>query len=199
MFSAYEMTTLAESYFYPDIKAETWDAPWDVSFLQKLLKVLLSGGLSLVAYDVDKNHEPCLAGGKKAHWAAIKGFIIPITSEGQLQTLERMSNNDTTIKKLKINTGLPFFWMEPSQSSSLSFLVSEFADSLTPSQLRLITQQSKSKYQAIWTFESLQQSNDNLSQFDEDRITSPEFKVPDVLDTLRGKFVFLESATQSSA
>ncbi|TPX71319.1 hypothetical protein CcCBS67573_g06227 [Chytriomyces confervae] len=36
---------------------------------------LLEGGLCLVAYDKDGNHEPCLKRGSKAHWALIHGFV----------------------------------------------------------------------------------------------------------------------------
>ncbi|KAI8840831.1 hypothetical protein BJ741DRAFT_596698 [Chytriomyces cf. hyalinus JEL632] len=36
---------------------------------------LLKGGLCLVAYDKDGNHEPCLKRGSKAHWALIHGFV----------------------------------------------------------------------------------------------------------------------------
>ncbi|KAJ3254693.1 hypothetical protein HDU77_003955 [Chytriomyces hyalinus] len=36
---------------------------------------LLMGGLCLVAYDKDGNHEPCLKRGSKAHWALIHGFV----------------------------------------------------------------------------------------------------------------------------
>lgn len=202
MFSAYEMTSLAKSYFEDLLDAETWDSPWDLSLLQRLIQALISGGMALVPYDVDKNHEPCLAGGKKAHWAAIKGFIIPITTEAQVQSLQSLAGTESSVRQLKLDIGLPLFWLEPSHSNvaiDALALATSLSECLTSSQVRLITQQSKSKHQAIWTFESLQNSNHNLSRFDEDRVTSPEFKVPEILDTLRGKMVFLRPIPQESS
>lgn len=199
MFSAFEMATLAEEYYGPLLTAETWDAPWDHSLIQALLKTLLNGGMSLVPYDVDKNHEPCLAGGKKAHWAAIKGFIIPITTPTQLQTMDQLSTTGASVKKLPIvEGGSPIFWIEPSKSIDATSLQNVLSEDLSTSRVRLITQQSKSKHQAIWSFESLQKSNHNLAQFDEERVTSSEFKVPDVLDNLRGKMVFLQTAPEGA-
>lgn len=199
MFNAFEMTSLAEEYFGAQLSAETWDAPWDLPLIQTLLKTLLSSGMALVPYDVDKNHEPCLAGGKKAHWAAIKGFILPITTPLQLKTMEQLTLVDLSTQKIPIvEGGTPLFWVEPSKMVNANELQPILSDGLSIPQLRIITQQSKSKHQAIWTFEALQKSNHNLTQFDEERVTSSDFKVPDVLDNLRGKMVFLQAAPKEA-
>ena len=47
-----------------------------------LIDSLLSGRALLVPYDADKDHTPCLRGGRKSHWCLLVGFAITLSQEG---------------------------------------------------------------------------------------------------------------------
>lgn len=197
MFSAVEMAELADTYYEGQLKTEVWDGAWTNDFVVRLFETLCAGGITLVPYDVDKNHEPCCAGGKKAHWTAIKGFLVPIKTNKHLDFIKVLHSSLSIIEQHTLPSGpqlhlyQPSLRNEPLDAIVVAHLARQIAEDISTDQIRLIAQQSKSKHQAIWTFDSLARSNDNLQHFDEDRITSPEFKVPDVLDGLRLKVVFL--------
>ena len=69
MFSAWDMGSLAKKYY---------ELTFDViingleDYVQ-ILNHLCKGYPVLVPYDADRNHEPCLKKGNKAHWAVITG------------------------------------------------------------------------------------------------------------------------------
>lgn len=210
MFDASQMAQLAESYYAPHIQSISWSDPWDGLFIREMLEKLSNGSVLLVPYDVDKNHEPCLSGGKKAHWAAVKGFVVPLINQQQLDYCKKLSSTSERCSEESI-AGLPIYQYDaplshPSLSQSSNYkppelentssivdleMIVDFADPRLEQHLRLITQQSKSKHQGVWTYASLKDSNHNLMQFDEDRVTEPDFKVPAELSALRGKAVFL--------
>jgi len=52
--------------------------PWNCSTVGQLLIHLVRGGLALVPYDTDANHDPAPRGGQHAHWGILKGFIWPL-------------------------------------------------------------------------------------------------------------------------
>jgi hypothetical protein len=190
MFSARHMADLVEKYYGPSLTGETWTSEWDSSLVQRLLQVIIGGSIALVPYDVDKNHEPCMVEGKKAHWTTIKGFVLPVYSSAQLSyaaSLPQFSVQDIS--------GLPFFHLELSsidQGSSIDLqqLVNLSSPELVQD-LIVVAQQSKSKHQALWKFSSLRDSNANLKHFDESRVTASDFVVPNELSELRGKAVFV--------
>ena len=46
---------------------------------QDICALLEQGRLLLLAYDADKDNSPCLLGGTRAHWALVRGLVIPPT------------------------------------------------------------------------------------------------------------------------
>lgn len=197
MFSAVEMSLLAEKYYFPKIHSNCWSGPWDASFLENLLFKLCNGSMVLSPYDVDKNHEPCNQGGKKSHWAALKGFVLPLFASSQLEYCKSLCKSEA-ILEYSVN-GLPFFFLEPDLTQKADFSISQIVDLNDPllcSHLSIIAQQSKSKHQALWKYSSFKDSNHNLYEFDSDRIATAQaegqpLKVPPELGELRGKAVFL--------
>lgn len=222
MFDASQMAHLAETYYAPHVRSIAWSEPWDGLFVREMLEKLSSGSILLVPYDVDKNHEPCMSGGKKAHWVAVKGFVLPILTQEQLDYCKLLCEPSVNCTTDSIQ-GLPIFHFDahststpdpsvdllPTSSASSSAKIStpglssglkleQIIDYTNPhleQHLRLITQQSKSKHQGVWTYTSLRDSNHNLMQFDEDRVTDANFKVPSELSALRGKAVFVSPKT----
>ena len=82
MFSAQDMGLLAKKYYHLN---------YDVlnngleDYVQ-LIKHLYRGYPVLVPYDADRNHEPCLKRGHKAHWAVVTGTQQIITCSRLLKT-----------------------------------------------------------------------------------------------------------------
>ena len=69
MFSALDMGLLAKKFY--ELKFTVVNNGLE-DYVQ-LVKHLFKGYPVLVPYDADRNHEPCLKGGHKAHWAVITG------------------------------------------------------------------------------------------------------------------------------
>ncbi|KAJ3416860.1 hypothetical protein HDV05_008445 [Chytridiales sp. JEL 0842] len=70
MFNAVNLSDLAKLAYKNNLSStvEDWTSHTQItSHLEK-------GGFVLVAYDKDGNHEPCMKGGEKAHWAVINGL-----------------------------------------------------------------------------------------------------------------------------
>jgi len=99
----------------------------------------LDGNMYLVPYDCDFSHAPCLAAGKKAHWALITGFIL-------LSYGNTVENGFTFIKEKKISP-----------------------EYLENKQVKLFGRQSKSLVLGIWNIDELITSNKNLTTMDDKR------------------------------
>jgi len=169
MFSAYHLAELASdccglhATVMEDVLNKESEHPL------QLLGHLLKGSLLLVPYDSSKNFEPCCLGGRKAHWAIVKGFVVPNNdqqSEGDVLQV-RMVNGE--------GEGL--------------------LDEVRYEDVLLVCQQPKSKRQALWTLEQLALSNANLMKADEELLSTPsQYVVPPTLDsTLKGKIILLQS------
>jgi hypothetical protein len=70
MFNAYNLARFAQQKTGLEAKVEEW------SGLEQLVSHIVQNRIVLVPYDSDSNHEPTLMGGRKAHWALIKGSIL---------------------------------------------------------------------------------------------------------------------------
>ena len=69
MFSARDMGLLAKKYYKLNFEVNNNG----LEDCRKLIKHLCAGYPVLVPYDEDRNHEPCLKRGHKAHWAVLSG------------------------------------------------------------------------------------------------------------------------------
>ena len=81
MYSAENLAKLAKE-FYALESLVISDGFEDDNFV---VSEVLKGSAVLVPYDADKNHEPCLENGHRAHWALVTGQV----SVGILGTLGR--------------------------------------------------------------------------------------------------------------
>ncbi|XP_050711097.1 UPF0692 protein C19orf54-like isoform X3 [Eriocheir sinensis] len=73
MFSATKLARLAEktvSGLQAEVRRDVLSSP------ATLLQLLLQGDLVLVPYDAERNHQPGLKGGHKAHWGVVCGCLI---------------------------------------------------------------------------------------------------------------------------
>ncbi|XP_022909753.1 actin maturation protease [Onthophagus taurus] len=70
MFSCYNMCELANQF--TTYRTQVFEGTLNSGYIKHFL---FDGGCLLVPYDVDKNDEPCLNNGTKAHWAVISGII----------------------------------------------------------------------------------------------------------------------------
>ena len=69
MYSAENLAKLAKEFYGVECLV-TSDGFEDDNFV---ISEVLKGHAILVPYDADKNHEPCLENGQRAHWALVTG------------------------------------------------------------------------------------------------------------------------------
>lgn len=145
MFSANDMKILVEDLIDSTV-VTSLDMNEDTDVL---VQHLIRGGLCLIPYDSDFNHEPCNKRGHKAHWALLTGCGLII---------------DTSVcssKGLTTEDGCVF---TASSDTVLSHnLLTESEDIL------VYGLQGKSQYPGVWSLSSLIASNRNLVEVDPNR------------------------------
>ncbi|GBN32311.1 UPF0692 protein C19orf54 [Araneus ventricosus] len=140
MFSAYNMATLSttlldcEAFVVSDLFRHKSD----------ILINLANGWPVLIPYDADKNHEPCLNNGRNAHWAVLCGLCFSV-SEDAYSLLDGYSATDE----------IPYLY-----NLSCSLLTEKLLNFAT--KVCVSAYQGKSKRLALWDFDSLLLSNNNL-------------------------------------
>lgn len=131
-------------------------------------------------YDADSNHTPCLKNGHKAHWALVVGVLFSCEDSTTVKEKigdisEMVSNNLYNISNITLTTSL------------------EVVSLMNIKEVHFLAKQGKSKRPAIWSYESLQNSNRNLNEVDPKRNNSMEYVLPpeNQLAGLRGKVIVL--------
>jgi len=154
MFSAANLADLAQSVLGRDsrVSLENIDILGDES---QVCADLLAGDVLLVPYDCDFNHGPCLAEGRKAHWALLTGFVL-------------VSNEDSP-ENLVSNEESPEHLVQVSSHHKLTGIENK--------KLLLFGRQSKSLVLGAWDKELLISSNKNLKIVDAKRSTD-EYIIP---------------------
>lgn len=163
----------------------------------------------LVPYDADRNNQPCELKGSKAHWAVIKGFMLPMINVDVLlpkctdpvppfllSLFPERSRFDTLISCNQFK----YFAFDPTTQTQ-SHIVPESHFYGTPEQILslemleefmyVIVRQSKSRMQGIWKWKDLCKSNAGLLLPSADRKKQNRWKIPDTLEALQNKFVLL--------
>uniref|UniRef100_UPI00359003AD actin maturation protease-like n=1 Tax=Myxine glutinosa TaxID=7769 RepID=UPI00359003AD len=74
MFSAFDLCCLAEQLL--GCRPHLLSGGLDGANFSSLLAHILRGYPTLVPYDADRNYEPCLKRGQKAHWAVVTGALL---------------------------------------------------------------------------------------------------------------------------
>ena len=77
MFSAFSLAELAREMLEVEARVEAAELLLDTSWLLELLQ---SGGLVVLPYDCQPDSSVCLAGGHRAHWGVVTGFLTPTSS-----------------------------------------------------------------------------------------------------------------------
>ncbi|CDW53582.1 Peptidase C39 2 domain containing protein [Trichuris trichiura] len=148
----------------------------DISDLnyREIVEHLLNNGPVLIPYDSDKNFEPCLKGGRNAHWCVLVGLFIV-----DLKPNDRKANLQ---------------WIKDAQIINARFAA------LNDDQMQvfIIAMHGKSRYPGIWDLHALKNSNNNLFDLGRTGLTATkdqEFKWPKGgLAELRGKVVTLKTS-----
>merc|ERR1712059_210935 len=131
-----------------------------------LVSHLTSDHLLLVPYDCGPSHSPCLAEGRKAHWALITGLL--------------MKSPSTDLNTEPISPDLPTF------NHLTSLPPNHFGD------CRVLARQSKSLVLGVWDIQELVDSCCNLMQMDGAR-DKESYQIPDegIESGLCGRMVIL--------
>ncbi len=133
---------------------------------------------NLFRYDADCNHSPCLKNGHKAHWALIVGVLFELDrnliDQKHCCSWERIRENLYQFCDVRTIDDVPINMVN---STDVYFLA----------------KQGKSKRLAIWSYKSLQESNNNLEEVDPKRNNNLEFVLPpdNKLTDLRGKVIIV--------
>eukprot|EP00730_Choanoeca_flexa_P007298 TRINITY_DN12308_c2_g8_i4.p1 TRINITY_DN12308_c2_g8~~TRINITY_DN12308_c2_g8_i4.p1 ORF type:complete len:293 (+),score=45.14 TRINITY_DN12308_c2_g8_i4:149-1027(+) len=104
-----------------------------------IVTALLAGHPVLIPYDAAPNHEPCLDNGESSHWAVLLGAIVP-TPAFEIP----LSETDELLNGLRL--------VQPRRQS-----LSSFDDCL------VLARHGKSKHVAVWSLQSLLESNQQLT------------------------------------
>jgi hypothetical protein len=138
--------------------------------MHKFLDHIMSGYPVLMPYDHDFNHEPCLRGGKSAHWTVITGFAICWESEKESWSCR-----------------------DPSELTKEDRDLIHSKTSLT--RLWVFAKQGNSRHSGIWSYKRLIESNKNLAIVRNDILLNPESWVypqgGSIVDSLSNQGVFL--------
>ena len=139
-----------------------------------VVNVLLIGSLMLVPYDCTPNHSPGLAGGQKAHWALVTGFMV------------RCSNSKGLPSFCLPILGCPNFYELPKTTIQ--------PDLTNSHELMLVARQSKSVKLGLWPAQHLALSCENLRQAANKRLDG-SYVLPEDgnLQKLSGRIVILST------
>ena len=125
-------------------------------------------------YDADKSYAPCVMDGKRPHWAVVRGFLFrtdhhPPSSFNVLLDVEDEQFSHTTQASLPLEEPLHY----------------------NEDELYLVCQHGKSKNPALWSYRTLQQSNNNLKHPNQEKKESGRWKIPDTLSELQDHIILL--------
>jgi len=130
MFSVDWLVHLAQTIWPDEIVVKACPFP---SSNREMVSMLQSRNALIIPYDCDKNHEPALFNGHKAHWCLVVGFVLCSS------TL-----NDTR-------------WLTSDDKDEMSFEMQD-GDSL-----HLICLHGKSRHAGVWHIDKLRTSNNGLN------------------------------------
>ncbi len=159
-----------------------------------IISSLLNNNLILIAYDCDSNFEPCYKNGRKAHWALINGFLLPISDESSLDSdLKRfdLEDNKKIISyridddlKMKNKKLIEFFKLENFSACNVDLNL-----------VRVFAYHGKSTYPGLWSLNDLLKSNKQLNEVDPNRNSSFGYVAPvdGLSKTLSSKILIVKS------
>ncbi|XP_068730365.1 actin maturation protease-like isoform X1 [Montipora capricornis] len=178
MYSAENLAKLAKEFYGLECLV-TNDGLKDGNFIAS--EVIVKGSAVLVPYDADKNHEPCLQNGHRAHWALVTGVLVELPANSCDLTV---CQQDTVLPTLFHTRPSPIFSMPESWKAQHIYLCAKHG---------------KSRHTAVWTLASVEKSNANLFELDPIKKQNGNFVVPEegIGVGLRGKIVITNQSVKS--
>ncbi|XP_036365564.1 UPF0692 protein C19orf54 homolog isoform X3 [Octopus sinensis] len=175
LFSAYFMEDLAREFCYSQV-VDTAKLCLNV-----IWECLLQGYLILVPYDSDKNYQPCLKRGHKAHWSLLTGCFI-VLKHSCKPFLQNCFEQDLDEPSL-FHTDIDEDHIDPEVRKNLVNNIEE---------IFVYTMQGKSRRPGIWSLRDLFASNQNLIQVSPVRNNETYVIPPNGIENeLCGKIVLL--------
>lgn len=171
MFNVESMCKFISDAFSVRAECRQW---LECSQLQ-IIEHLCQGQPLLLPYDADANYEPCLKGGKRAHWAAVTGFVLTLKRDAAKECFDCMDSTCCTVVPLADNLH-SLIQIDPEKiATGNTGATAQLCQSLlSKSQLYVYARQGKSKRIQIWDFTGLCSSNRNLSQVSDKILDDPE-------------------------
>lgn len=176
MYSAENLAKLAKEFYgFEYLVTRTAFEDTSNNFV---ISEVLKGNAVLIPYDADKNHEPCLENGHRAHWALITGILCELDGNSFDWTMCKQDDN------------MPMLFHASPSSKFILPQNGKFQNTY------LCVKHGKSRHTAVWTLESLRHSNANLFELDssKERQTG-QYLIPEggLCKELCGKVVVLFS------
>ncbi|XP_072248488.1 actin maturation protease isoform X2 [Leuresthes tenuis] len=176
---AHNMALLAEEVC--GCKAELLSGGLSGSNATTIVTHLWGGQPVLIPYDEDCNHEPCLRGGHRSHWAAASGVLLGL-DQGSLSK-----------EHAQPDPSLPWLCLAADGCSPCP------AGSAALRDVYILAKQGKSLRYQLWSLDSVTQSNKQLRTMDPQRANDgTRYVVPEggVEAGLAGQVVLLHTRTQ---
>ncbi|XP_046401991.1 UPF0692 protein C19orf54 homolog [Ischnura elegans] len=174
MFSVHYMADIAKTLIGCDVEV----LESGIQNREAVINEIISGGLLLIPYDADFNHSPCKKKGHRAHWAVVVGLIL----EGTLPVDSQDVSEETKANCIQYL---------PDQGN---FAVKHISKAHACDKVYMVARQGKSLHPAVWKYDDLKDSNENLVEFDPSRANSElDYILPPegVEGGLKGKALFL--------
>lgn len=150
MFSASNTLKFAETEF--DMTGRLLSGGLE-SHVEEVVIHLARGLPVLVPYDKDSNNEPAAKKGHSAHWAVLTGFLLALPHD---VSLPLSCHGDNSTPDLVCH-------LPPWSADMMSILPQLLCQT---SQLYVFARQGKSRLLGAWRYDTLAQSNKNLTEYD---------------------------------
>jgi hypothetical protein len=153
----------------------------------ELFDSLLGAKLMIIAYDCDFNFEPCNKRGRKAHWALIVGYLLPVDA----CLAENYSNKLVVANLLHLDAQLVQLGIDDREKLCTMYKNAknngDFSDNVYA-----ICMHGKSKHLGVWRLKSLLSSNKQLEEIDHEKCSDEMFVKPssgDLKQTLSSRVI----------
>ncbi|XP_076803156.1 actin maturation protease-like [Clavelina lepadiformis] len=180
MFSVYDMAVLARNLYRCEVTIYDTEMKHNA---HTILTNLLCGHPLIVPYDNDRNFEPCLQRGHRAHWAIITGAVIgskkKTFDDNHLQFHKKLPNLVKIIDSQ---------WFQENLADKLAL---QDGENINTSLIYLYGKQGKSARYRLWSLNSLSTSNSNLKEYDPKRDWNWLHCPYNLEDTLCNKYMVL--------
>jgi len=178
MFSCENMAILARSYLpTADIRVQNVRQESNVDNDDAILRHFRDGGVVLAPYDKDADFRPCFKRGGSAHWALLLGMVAVTYGDEAVMEEEEVVEKEVRKKNVEVAG----------------------EQKLCARRLFVLAAHGKSKRIALWNWADLKKSNEQLKDYDWDKLKRENFShdlepvvpVGGVGEGLGGKMVFV--------